>query len=130
MGKEISRDVYKWKFRTSKLLLNPIDFLLLPEDEYFIITSREEIARDITEKWIKQYCPTAVELIMLDDDIPDMNAGEEEVRAWIIRMAESKAKVIKEKKIEIYIDDSPTLVKKLRELCPEAKIVLYGGRIR
>lgn len=129
LGKEVARDVYGWTFRENKMLLNPMDFMIFSEDEYYIITSREEVAREITEKWVRKYCPHVKELIMLDDDIPDKNAGEKEIFAWLDRMANSKAKVINEKKIEVYFDDSSWIVKKLRELCPNCKVINYGGRI-
>jgi len=129
LDKEKRRDVYNWKFKLSETLLNPIDLILFEEDEYYIITSRDSVSREITERWVKMYCPHCKELIMLDSGLPDKNASVEEVMAWVERMADDKAKVINERKIEVYFEDSPTIVRKLRKLCPNTKIIQYGGRI-
>jgi len=129
LGKEASRDVYKWKFRENRVLLNPVDFMIFSDDKYYIITSREERAREITVEWVKKYCPHVKEVIILDDNIPDKDAEDKEIFAWLERMAKSKAEVINEKGIEVYFDDSSWIVKKLRKLCPNCKVINYGGRI-
>jgi len=129
LGKEASTDVYNWKFKENKMLLNPIDFMVFEDDEFYIVTSRTNEAREITEKWVNRYCPHVKKLVMLNDDIPDENATQKEIMEWLEQMAKSKAKVINEENIEVYFDDSPYIVKKLRKLCPNCKVINYGGRI-
>jgi len=124
-----STEIYRWNFRTAKRILNPIDFLVFSDDEYYIITSRLKEGEDITRLWVKKYCPHCKELIILDDGVPSKDANEKEVYEWLDRMAISKAEVIKKYKIEVYIEDSSYIVKRLRELCPDCKIINYGGRI-
>jgi len=109
-------------------LLNPVEFLLFSEDEYYIITSRMEKGKRITEEWVRKYCPACKKLFILDDGFPKEN-NEKAVYEWLDKMANSKAKIINKYKIDVYFEDSSYIVKKLRKLCPNCKVINYGGRV-
>ena len=48
---------------------------------------------------------------------------------WLEKVAIAKAKVINQLGLDIYFEDIPVIVVRLRELCPKTKIIQYGGRI-
>jgi hypothetical protein len=96
------------------------------DDEIVIITGREESLRDITETWCKRWFPQ-YKLIMAPT-LPWKDESEWQV--WFERVAENKAKQINELKLDIYFEDMPETVKALRKLCPNCKIIQFGGRIK
>jgi len=124
----LSEEIYMWNYRMAKPLLNPMDFMVFKEDEYVIITSRIESGRRVTEEWVEKYCPHCSKLIILNNGFPK-DDSRKEVYKWLDRMAESKARVINEENIEVYLEDSSYIVKKLRKLCPNRKVINYGGSI-
>jgi len=123
-----SEEIYMWNYRMAKPLLNPMDFMLFKEDEYIIITSRIESGRQITEEWVEKYCPHCSKLFILDNGFPK-DDSQKEVYKWLDRMVKSKADVINETKLDVYLEDSAYIVKKLRKLCPNCKIIHFGGRV-
>jgi len=127
-NKEISNEIYQWACRTAKPLLNPEEFMLEPEDEYIIITARNNSVKDITKRWVNKYCKGCKQLIMLNHDLPNQLLGIEVIE-WLNEIAEAKAKSIKENNIDIFFDDSSYICKRLRKLCPDVKIINFGGRI-
>jgi len=128
-NKNKAEDVYKWSFRTSNILLNPVDFVLFGKDEIYLITSRPLIAKKITEEWTEKYVPHYKKLLMLDLPLLQEGATKKEVEAWLTEMGERKAKAINEHKIDVYFEDSTFTVKVMRKLCPNCKVINYGGRI-
>jgi len=123
-------EIYKWLMRTAKLQLNPVEFLVFDDDEYYIITSRDNDFKEITEKWVLKYCPHVKELIILDNDVEPMrNLTDDKILDWLDNQVKLKADAINKHKIEVYFEDSTYVVKKLRKLCPNCKIVNYGGRV-
>lgn len=107
-----------------KLLINPCE-LLHEKDEYIIITGRGEKYREITERWLKKYGITAP-LYMTDVGVV---ADYPSLDAYFEALAVTKAKYIKSECIEVFFEDSPDTVIRLRELCPKCKIVQVGGRL-
>jgi len=124
LSKEKIREISElWYYREVKPLLNPI-MIMAPNDKGYIITSRMSYLREITEEWVKKYCPN-LELHLLGlSQCPD---NPKEVKAWINNMTECKAKKIKELGIELFIDDSPEVVIDLRKLGVVA--LQWGGRL-
>jgi len=115
--------------REANLLLNPVDFLVFPDDEYYLITSRSKELTSITKKWVKKYCPHVKKLIVLGQRLLGNTSNKKEIEEWLDTTARDKAEVINKYKIEVYFDDSTYVVKRLRELCPNCKIINYGGRV-
>jgi len=129
LGKPMSEDVYLWSFRTAKLNLNPVEFMLFNEDELYLVTSRPILARKVTEEWINKYVPHYKELLMLDLPLLEKGADKKEVEEWLTEMGRRKANAINKHKIDIYFEDSTFTVKVMRKLCPNCKVINYGGRI-
>jgi hypothetical protein len=93
--------------------------LISKDDEYHIITARHYSTDDIaTFEWCKKYCANA----------KSVNIVGQHGNNWE-KSSIAKADKIKELEIEVFFEDDPRLVKRLRELCPETKIVQVGGRL-
>jgi hypothetical protein len=103
--------------------LNPLDFIS-DDDKLFLITGRNKLYQDITERWAKKYYPSAT-LVVLDHEEPK---AETIIEDWFVKQARVKSKALKKYKIDVYFEDTPQVVRELRKLCPETKIIQYGGR--
>jgi len=121
---EKRREVSKYYYKQQDILLDPLKFLL-EEDELYIITSRNRIYREETEALVKKYFPSA-KLIILDHVEPHLLL---DLKDWYKKQAELKAKVIKKEGIEVYFEDIPQVVRYLRNLCPNTKIICFGDHI-
>lgn len=123
-GSEARKQASRFYYLMRRRQLNPIDYLS-EDDELFFITGRNEAYRDLTEKWASKYFPQAT-LVILGHEEP--KAGEPVLKKWYVRQAERKAKALKKYKIDVYFEDTPPVVRELRKMCPETKIIQYGGR--
>jgi hypothetical protein len=93
--------------------------LIAKGDEYHIITARHSTIDDsATFEWCKKYCTNAKSVNIVGKQ------GDNRERS-----TKAKAEKIKELGIEVFFEDDPRLVKTLRELCPETKIIQVGGRL-
>ena len=117
-------DLSRYYYMDPKIQLNPLLFTL-EEDELYFITGRNEMYKDLTEKFVKRFFPQG-KLIMVNHSIPNMLT---EMKTWYQRQAMLKANIINSIGLDVYIDDSPLVVRELRKLCPNTKILCYGGRI-
>ena len=126
-SESVTKEIYTWSFKTAKLLVNPMEWLM-EGDEFIIITARPNYMKRITKKWVKRYCPNCKKILHVNMPLLTGKVGNE-VFEWLDELARRKAVVINEEKVDIYIDDSSYAVKKLRELCPKVKIINYGGRV-
>lgn len=106
--------------------LNP-ELFVGDDDTYYIITGRHEGLRKITERWVEKYCPHVQELYMVGGT-PWYKCNDVEHIEVHKSSAEKKADIINKIGIEWFIDDSPKVVKILRELCPNTVVMQYGGR--
>ena len=113
----------KFYFALRRRQLNPCDFLH-EDDELYIITARGEENREITERWIKRYFPMAKLIMLSSHEEPTLVVSEE----WYIKQAKRKAKALIENKIDVYFEDTAPVVRELRKLCPNTKIIQYGAR--
>jgi len=102
-------------FNSRRPLLNPEHFVS-EDDEYYVITGRDDdVAGDVTRKWCSKFAPNAKGVFC--------------VGKYREPVEEDKAKKILELELDIFIDDHPVTVKKLREMLPDKiKIIQYGGR--
>jgi len=118
------KEISKYYYKQQDILLDPLKFLL-EEDELYIITSRNRIYKEETESIVKKYFPLA-KLIILNHVEPHLLL---DLKDWYKKQAELKAKVIKELGIEVYFEDRPQVVRYLRNLCPNTKIICFGDHI-
>jgi hypothetical protein len=126
-------ELMRYYYARRSIQLNPIDFLA-DDDELFFVTGRSVLVEDLTKKWAKKYFPMATVIatrtILPSSDVNLMtknyvNDGNKE---WSLIQAERKAKALNDNNIEIFFEDAPDVVKHLRQLCRNTKIVQYGGR--
>lgn len=116
-----SEDIEKRKemdvlyFNSRRPLLNPEHFVN-EDDEYYVITGRDdEVAGEVTRKWCAKFAPNAKGIFCVG-------------KYWE-PVEEDKAKKILELELDIFIDDHPVTVKRLREMLPDKiKVIQYGGR--
>ena len=122
----IYNSVEEYYYKERKPLLDARLFLS-EKDEMYIITSRPEHLRWITEKWVKQYFPNA-KLIIINQNLLKGNT-KKAVKDYCKTKVEMKAEVINKLEIDVYFDDESEALQHFRELCPDCKIIKYGGRI-
>jgi len=103
---------------------NPLDFLA-ENDNLLFITGRDKSVEAITKKWASKYFPNA-KIIVTKLDAP---TGNTKMINWYLLQAEAKAKVINDNNVEVYFEDAPEIVDYLRKLCPNCKVIKYGGRL-
>ena len=116
-----------------KPLLNPSLFLHR-DDEYYIITGRGKHLTDLTLEWCKRHFPGAKEVFVVGPSQEEYNkaATHDDPKFWqqyLENAVMKKVDKIKELELDVYIDDNPTNVKKLREELPHVTIIQYGGRL-
>lgn len=117
--KTISRFLHYPKFR-----MHPRE-LLHEEDDYIIITGRKVEYREITEKWLKNHginAPLFMTDVGIARDYPTIDD-------FFDALALAKAQIIKSQSVDVFFEDSPEVVKKLRKLCPTTVIIQVGGRL-
>jgi len=125
MQPEANKSAEEWYYRERKPELNPLLFMS-KDDEMIIITSRPKRLEYITIPWVKRYFPNT-KLIQTDHETYK-GSSKEELKNWLKEMANTKAIPINKEKIDVYFEDSPSTVQQLRKLCPNTKIIHYGGR--
>jgi len=119
-------ELNNWYYGTREYQLNP-NMFVYEGDEIYIITSRGEHLEEITKQWLKKNSVPYDKLIFVHHN-PGKYIGNE-LEEWFKRQAQKKAKVLKENKIEVYFEDTPSTVKYLREMCDNIIIIQYGNRI-
>lgn len=113
-----------WYYRTGKLQMDPKMFMN-NEDEGFVITCREKGLESVTKIWCKRHIP----ILKLIQVYPKVKTGVGTFRAWCNGSALAKAEVINKLGLDVYFEDVPIIVRRLRELCPNTKILRYGGDV-
>jgi len=121
---KIKKELNKYYYSTRKVQLRPI-LLKHEDDEIYIITSRYNDLEEITRKWLKSNNIYYDKLIFVHHK-PEATIDLED---WYKMQAKKKADVLKENKIDVYFEDTPSTVKYLRQFCPNIKILQYGDRI-
>jgi len=114
-------DIYN---RSRAPLLNPRMFLA-EGDTWYIITSRHEAFREATEQWVQKFLPDCDGLFIVGGT-PWWEF--EDWYEWHKIAAKAKAAKIKELGCDIYIDDSPSFVRSIREEL-SIPVIQYGGRL-
>lgn len=125
LSEEQRKNVEKWYYMERKPLLNPEEFLT-DDDEYIIITGRSLKFEEITKKWVQKFCPNHRGLFMANLS-PAYGKSNEYFKTWDKKQAALKADIINREKADVYFEDNREVVKHLRKLCPNTKIIHYGG---
>ena len=110
-------------YSSSPLRFDPA-FFMSPNDEGFIITSRKPIAKEVTKNWLKR---NGINLPIYFIDGSDKLDWTSSYLVASKKAAQLKAMLIKKLKAEVHFDNNPVLVKELRSLLPDVKIILIGG---
>jgi hypothetical protein len=127
----------EWYYRECELKMDAKQFLA-KEDTPVIVTARESIPGivRITEEWVERHIGAGIPIIWLSmgSKLPPPislggTVGSKRALRVLDAMAAKKAEVINREGIEVYFDDSEYLVKKLRKMCPNCKIIHYGARV-
>ena len=105
-------------YYTRRQLVDPY-LWLHTDDEGVIITSRPYGLKGITMEWMKSH---GIRLPLHQEEAcPAVPPDWDGIARW-------KADIINREKIDLYIDDNPELVARLRKLCKNAVILQYGAR--
>lgn len=126
-------ELMRYYYSRRSIQLNPIDYLA-DDDELFFITGRSVLVEDITRKWAKKYFPMATVITTRtilpssDKDLMTKNYVKDQTKEWGQIQAERKAKALNDNNIDVFFEDAPDVVKHLRQLCKNTKIVQFGGR--
>ena len=123
---EWKKQITNLYYSEGKVKIHPEMFLGL-DDEFYIITSRTADLEPVTALWVRKFCPRT-KLIMVDQEIPHMHS-KEELENYREMQAKKKAIEINKLGLDVYFEDSWTVVQRLRQLCPKTKIICFGGRI-
>ena len=106
-----------------KPTFNPRMFMA-EDDKGIIITARPKTFESITDRWVKRWYPDfpvyhLTRIIKLREckDIADM----------MYKVAENKLEIMRELKVEVYIDDDPHTIVYLRSMTKDIKFLQYGG---
>jgi hypothetical protein len=117
-------DLEKLYYATVKPQFHPGIFMA-EDDEGYLITARKEDLWDITVRWCKKYFPQ-YQLIQVPVK-PWVTARER--GEWRGIIAEAKSTVINHLKLDVYFEDMPETVQRLRKLCSNTKIIQFGGEL-
>lgn len=123
-NKEMNDELMKYYCSQLDMNFNPLDFIA-DGDELSFITGRAPSVEQLSITWAKKYFPMAKITVT---KIQDANNKQEEMVDWYSLQAEAKAKVINADKIDVYFDDCPEIVSRLRKLCSNCKVIKYGNR--
>lgn len=108
-----------------ELNFNPLDFID-EGDECYFITGRSADVEQLTIDWAKKYFPTVKVFVT---KCRDCTNKQSEMVDWFDIQAQLKANIINENSIDVYFEDSPEITRKLRELCPNCKVIKYSSRV-
>jgi hypothetical protein len=126
-------ELMRYYYARRSIQLNPVDFLA-DDDKLFFITGRSILVEDITKKWAKKYFPMATVITTRtilpssNNDLMTKNYVNDGKKEWGLIQAERKAKALNDNNIDVFFEDAPDVVKHLRQLCKNTKIIQYGGR--
>lgn len=97
-------------------------------DVAVIITGRMPRLSPITKEWCKLHFPQIK--VYEARTAQWKSTSPEELERWYDETAKNKAVIINKQKIDVYFEDMPETVERLRKLCPNCRIIQYGGRVR
>ena len=101
-----------------KPLLDP-NMLMHENDKSVCITARSSEYHDVTRRWMKKYHPD-MPVYFFEKDVRWFEKGQ---------IAECKVECIRNLGIDIYIDDDPEIIDRMRNLVNDITFIQYGGRL-
>jgi len=110
-------------YETLRPVLNP-KMYLARGDIGFILTARPVEYEELTVEWCYHFFP---DLKLINVAVPQWTS-EDDIASWCLKIAEAKAEQLNNLEIDVYFEDMPCCVEALRKLCPNCRIILYGGR--
>jgi len=116
-------EIAEMDFYSSSTLKHRPSVFLSKDDEAAIITCRKPESQGVTEDYLKKH-EIRVRVIFADKrgeidwSSPYKKASKKAARL--------KAKAIRDFGSEVHFDNNPIMVKELRKLCPETKIILVN----
>ncbi len=126
---EYQRIAWRQFFSERKPLLNP-ELFLHEDDEYYVITGRNQELTEITIKWCQKYLPNA-KGVFVKGGRPYYEHTEAEQDSYVKDFSlNGKAEKIIELGIHVYFEDEPRNVSRLRELLPNVIVIQYGGKFQ
>jgi len=108
-----------------KLKHHPREFLH-EDDEYIIITGREIKYEEATSRWLECFGINAP-IYFCDIGGSDQFDSLDD---FFDAHAKAKAKFIKALDVDVYFEDAPNIVTRLRKFCPKTIIIQVGRRIK
>ena len=95
-------------------------------DIAFIITARQPELKILTVRWCIKHYPSIHVAFAATPPWTDYS----DWKRWFKEVARQKAKIINNLNLDVYFEDMTNTVDELRELCPNTKIIQYGGRLK
>lgn len=115
-------DIMEMDYYSSRpLKYNPY-FLMTPEDNGHIITSRKLKAKDVTQKWLYKH-QILLPIYYIDNNSIDWTDYE---KASVIA-GTYKAEIINNLGVEVHLDNNPYIVEVIRNRLLDVKVILVGG---
>ena len=97
-------------------------------DTAVIITARMARLNLVTKEWCKLHFPSYK---LFHVKVPQwLTTHPSDIKKWQNEVSRRKARLINKLQVEVYFEDMPDTVEQLRKLCPNCKIIQYGGRVR
>jgi len=113
-------------FSTRKPLLDP-RLLLHEGDEYHVITGRNQELKKLTLRWCTRHLPGAASVHVMGGS-PRYEFTEDELNGLDPEFSlKGKRDKILELGIDVYFEDEPRNVRRLREMLPIVTVIQYGG---
>jgi len=116
-------EIAEMDFYSSRALKHRPAVFLSKDDEAAIITCRKPKAKKATKDYLKKNEIKA--LIIFADKKGEIDWSSPYKKASK-KAARLKAKAIRDFGSEVHFDNNPIMVKELRKLCPETKIILVN----
>lgn len=108
------------------VMLDPRSFTL-PGDVFILVSGRIPIAHELTRRWVAHHFPECAGLFLVSDDSVEEVFRSGRYDEAFTMLAERKHKVLQEHLVDLHFDNSPRIVRYVREHGILA--VLVGGAI-
>jgi hypothetical protein len=99
------------------------------DDEFHVITGRNQGLRDVTLRWCAKHVPGAAGVHVVGGrPMYNWPVGEREGLDPEFSLKGKRDKIL-ELGVEVFFDDNPGAVRRLREMLPGVAVVQYGGEL-
>lgn len=118
--KKTEEALYLKSITKMKPLLNPFLFATKNDEVYVVTNATKEWSVNLKKGWIKHFLGDRVKVIITQ-------VGGSWGKEYVDAVAEEKIKLMEKEGIEVYFDDDPAVVRKMRELTDKIKVLRYGS---